>query len=65
MWGRRLHNRIVIFEGEVLPQYSFPRLYRFEDEVAELLQLQVRPTGAPSHAAHFYRDGQQENEFHR
>ncbi len=61
----RLHNRIVVFEGEVLPQYNLPRLYRFEDEDAELLQLQVMPTGAPSHAADFYWDGQRDDEFHR
>ena len=65
MWGRRLHNRIVVFEDEVLPQYNLRRLYRFEDEDAELLQLQVMPMDAPSHASHFYRDGQRDDEFHR
>ena len=59
-----LHNRIVAFEGEVLPQYNLPLLYRFKKDDAELLQLQVMPTGAPSHATRFYRDGQRDDKFH-
>ena len=52
-----LHNRIVAFEGEVMPQYNIPRLHRFAEEDAALLQLQELPTSAPSHAAEFYRGG--------
>ena len=52
--GRRsLHNRIVAFEGEVMPQYNVPLLYRFEEDDATLLQLEELPTTAPSHATEF------------
>ena len=53
-----LHNRIVAFKGEVMPQYNVPLLHRFAEEDAALLQLQELPTSAPSHAAEFYRDGE-------
>ena len=53
-----LHNRIVAFEGEVMPQYNVPLLHHFAEEDAALLQLQELPTSAPSHAAEFYRDGE-------
>ena len=62
--GRRsLHNRIVAFEGEVMPWYNVPLLYRFEEDDATLLQLEELPTTAPSHAAEFYRDGERDNSF--
>ena len=49
------HNRIVAFEGEVMPQYNIPLQHHFAEEDAALLQLQELPTSALSHAAEFYR----------
>jgi hypothetical protein len=53
-----LHNRIVAFEGEVMPQYNVPLLHHFAEEDVALLQLQELPTSTPSHAAEFYRDSE-------
>jgi len=58
-----LHNRIVAFEGEVMPQYNVPLLHRFVKEDAAPLQLQELPTSAPSHAAEFYLGGKKTTIF--
>ena len=57
-----LHNRIVAFEGEVMPQYNVPLLHRFAEEDAALLQLQELPTSAPSHRV--LPRWRKDNDFH-
>ena len=61
----RLNNRIVAFEGEVRSEHGLPLLFRFDEDDDKLLQLQLLPSGLANHAADFYRDGQQDDEFHR
>ena len=61
----RLNNQIVAFEGEVRSEHGLPFLFCFDEDDDKLLQLQLLPSGLANHAADFYRDGQQDNEFHR
>jgi len=61
----RLNNQIVAFEGELRSEHGLPLLFRFDEDDDKLLQLQLLPTGLANHAADFYRDGQQDDAFHR